>query len=82
MLAEPREALGRTSNFIAIPGRPGHLDLTTQFEGNPEPVRTFAIYHLDGDELTYCIGEPGTPRPTDFTTQAGDGRTLVRLKRN
>ena len=81
MLAEPVEALGWTSTFLAYPGQPGHLDLTTVFEGKPEPVRTFAIYELDGDDLIYCIAEPGRPRPTDFTTTEGDGRTLVKLRR-
>ena len=36
MLAEPVEALGWTSTFLAYPGQPGHLDLTTVFEGKPE----------------------------------------------
>ena len=81
MLAEPREALGRTSTFLAFPGRPGRLDLATLYDGEDEPVRTFAIYQLDGDDLTYCIAEPGRPRPTDFTTAPGDGRTLVTLRR-
>jgi hypothetical protein len=81
MLVEPREALGRTSSFVATPGHPGELNLTTLFVGKSEPVQTFAIYQLNGDHLTYCIGEPGRPRPTDFTTAPGDGRTLVTLRR-
>src|SRR6516225_4259081 len=86
VLADYGKALGRTSTFVVITGQPGMLDLTTLFDGNPDPVRTFAIYQLDGDtihgdRLKYCIGEPGRPRPTDFTTTIGDGRTLVTLRR-
>jgi hypothetical protein len=82
VLADYGKALGRTSTFVVIPGQPGQLDLTTLFEGKPEPVQTFAIYQILNDNwLTYCIAEPSRPRPTDFTTAPGDGRTLVTLRR-
>lgn len=34
------------------------------------------IYRLAGDTAWFCFGAPGAPRPGDFTTVAGDQRTL------
>jgi uncharacterized protein (TIGR03067 family) len=41
------------------------------------------IYQISGDTARFCFGAPGGPRPGDFTTTAGDHRTLsswVRVK--
>lgn len=41
------------------------------------------IYRLAGDTAWFCFGAPGDLRPADFTTTAGDHRTLsswVRVK--
>ncbi len=35
------------------------------------------IYEVEGDELTISIAAPGKPRPKDFSTAKGDGRTLT-----
>ncbi len=87
MLTEPREALSRSSTFELSASGPGWIDLTTVSEwldiatGSPDILRTEAIYSLQGDDLTYCIAPPGRPRPAAFATKAGDGHTLVVLKR-
>jgi uncharacterized protein (TIGR03067 family) len=39
------------------------------------------IYELDGDTFRSCFSAPGDARPTDFTTQPGDHRTLTVWKR-
>jgi uncharacterized protein (TIGR03067 family) len=39
------------------------------------------LFHWDGDEAVFCIAAPGAPRPSDFTCDAGSGRTLSRWKR-
>jgi uncharacterized protein (TIGR03067 family) len=39
------------------------------------------IYEIDGDQVKFCFGSPGKDRPTEFSTQAGDGRTLSVWKR-
>ncbi len=39
------------------------------------------IYDVDGDLLKICFAAPGNPRPTDFSTQAGDARTSAVWKR-
>src|SRR5262245_5158292 len=38
------------------------------------------IIKLEGDILTFCVA-PGGPRPTDFKSEKGDGRLLVKFKR-
>jgi uncharacterized protein (TIGR03067 family) len=39
------------------------------------------IYELDGDTFKACFAKPESERPTDFTTEPGDGRTLSVWKR-
>lgn len=39
------------------------------------------VYEVDGDTFKSCFGAPGSKRPTDFTSQPGDGRTLSVWKR-
>lgn len=34
-----------------------------------------------GDDLRVCMAKPGDPRPTDFSCDAGSGRTLSRWTR-
>jgi uncharacterized protein (TIGR03067 family) len=34
------------------------------------------IYAFAGDTVRFCFGAPNAPRPTDFTSIAGDNRTL------
>ena len=35
------------------------------------------VYEIEGDRLAICMAPKGRPRPTAFTSQAGDGRTLT-----
>ncbi len=55
--------------------------MTTLVEGSPAPLHTAGIYSLSGDKLRYCVAAPGRPRPSSFTTERGDGRTVVVLHR-
>src|SRR5262249_10552038 len=41
----------------------------------------YGIYKLEGDTVTLCFAAPGSPRPLEFKTRAGDGRTLTVWKR-
>jgi hypothetical protein len=36
---------------------------------------------VDGDTFKSCFAKAGAERPADFTTKAGDGRTLSVWKR-
>jgi uncharacterized protein (TIGR03067 family) len=37
----------------------------------------YGIWTLDGKQLTTCFGSPGKPRPNEFSSTPGDGRTLA-----
>lgn len=81
MLLEPREAPPRSSTYTLAAGEPGRINLTTVYEGDPTPLHTEGIYTVRGDVLRYSVAAPGRPRPTDFTSAPGGGRTVVVLKR-
>ena len=38
------------------------------------------IYELEGKKLKVIFSAPGQPRPADFSTKAGDGKTLTTWK--
>jgi uncharacterized protein (TIGR03067 family) len=60
--------------------KPKTIDYT--MTGGPTEGKTqLGIYELDGDTVKFCFSSPGKDRPTDFTTQAGSGRTLSVWKR-
>jgi uncharacterized protein (TIGR03067 family) len=39
--------------------------------------RQYGIWALENRQLTTCFGAPGLPRPSEFASAAGDGRTLA-----
>jgi uncharacterized protein (TIGR03067 family) len=44
--------------------------------GSIGPWIAKGIYELEGDTLTICYGGPNVPRPTEFSTDPGDGRSM------
>ena len=40
------------------------------------------IYEFEGDVLKICVAAPGKPRPTQFQSDRGDGRTFTVWRRN
>lgn len=42
---------------------------------------SLGLFRWDGEEAVYCIAAPGDPRPSDFSSEAGSGRTFSRWKR-
>jgi uncharacterized protein (TIGR03067 family) len=73
---------GAFSGIFALDqaARPKTLDLTFT-EGPHTGESSYAIYELDGDALTLCIGFAGSPRPTKFATAPGSGHALETLSR-
>lgn len=49
--------------------------------GTSKGKTQLGIYEIDGPLLRLCFGTPGGPRPADFETRPGDGRTLAVWKR-
>ena len=43
--------------------------------------KTLGIYEIDGETFKACFGKPGGERPADFTSKAGEGRTMSVWKR-
>lgn len=40
------------------------------------------IYEFDGDTLKFCVAPPGKPRPAEFASTRGDGRSFTTWKRS
>ncbi len=51
-------------------------------DGEGKGKKRLGIYELDGDTVKFSFGPPGTERPTNFSTNLGDGRTLSMWKRD
>jgi uncharacterized protein (TIGR03067 family) len=77
----PSVAPRRTSTFKVLDGAHMRLDMSTVNHHDKSELYTRAIYEFSGEHLIYCVGAPGQPRPTSFSTSAGDGNTRVVLKR-
>ena len=66
---------------------PAWIDIVLKNTINPAaPSKVFdqaelGIYSIISDDLKICSTSPGGERPTDFTTQPGDSRTVIILKR-
>ncbi len=51
-------------------------------EGPAAGAHQLGIYQLADSTLTFCIAGPGEPRPTEFASREGDGRTCSVWKRS
>ena len=61
-------------------GKPKTIDYDV-IDGPTKGKKQLGIYELEGDTVKFCFGSPGAERPPDFTSKAGDGRTLSVWKR-
>jgi uncharacterized protein (TIGR03067 family) len=59
--------------------RPKTIDLVHTAGGNKGKTQ-LGIYEVEGDTMKICFTNPGLPRPVDFESKAGDGRTSAVWK--
>ena len=50
-------------------------------EGPLKGTVQFGLFQWLGDEACFCMANPAHPRPADFTSPTGSGRTLSQWKR-
>ena len=69
------------ATFTLDPGKsPKTIDYSVT--GGTHAGKTqLGIYQLDGDTVKFCFTPPDAARPTSFSTQPNDGRTLSTWKR-
>ena len=60
--------------------KPKTLDSTVA-TGDQKGQVTLAIYELEGDVLRVCFADPGQPRPTDYSSNAGSLQGMYTAKR-
>jgi uncharacterized protein (TIGR03067 family) len=66
----------RSADYTADPTQaPKTIDLHSK--GKTE----LGIYEIAGDTMRVCFAAPGMPRPTDYETRPGDGRTFAAWRR-
>ena len=64
-------------NEGATPIQVDYLNLAGKGKGSI----SLGLFRWDGEEAVYCMAAPGAPRPSDFSCDAGSGRTFSRWKR-
>lgn len=64
-------------NENSTPQQVDYLNLAGRSKGSV----SLGLCRWEGDEVIFCMGAPGAPRPEDFTCAAGSGRILSRWKR-
>jgi uncharacterized protein (TIGR03067 family) len=50
-------------------------------EGSNKRKSQVGIFELNRDVLRVCMSAPGKPRPADFSSKAGDGRSYTTWRR-
>ena len=59
---------------------PIHVEYQDRSAGGSGAVQ-LGILRWDGEDVVLCMGAPGQPRPDDFTSEPGSGRTLSQWRR-
>jgi uncharacterized protein (TIGR03067 family) len=79
----------RPKTFATKPGTGIALNTSTSphaieyesLEGASKGKRQSGIFKLTGETLKMCVSAPGKPRPADFSSKAGDGRSYTTWRR-
>ena len=75
IVAGPQEMLH--ARFTLDPTQSPRAIDYVNLAGSNKGKKQAGIYAREGDELTISMAAPGKPRPKDFSTAKGDGRTLT-----
>ena len=65
---------------VAASGEPQAIDYL-HLDGPAASQIQWGILSLAGDEVQFCLAEPGDPRPSEFTSTSGSGFTLSTWQR-
>jgi uncharacterized protein (TIGR03067 family) len=79
VLAGPQTML-RATFTIDERKRPHAIDYVN-LEGPHTRKAQAGIFDQQGDALQICMAPPGKPRPTDFASKPGDGRSFTTWRR-
>ena len=75
------EQLILKAKFTLDPSKdPKHIDYEV-IDGPTKGKKHQGIYAFDGETVKFCFGAPDAERPADFTSNAGQRRTLSVWKR-
>jgi len=75
------EQLILKAKFTLDPSKdPKHIDYEV-IDGPTKGKKHHGIYAFDGETVKFCFGAPDAERPADFTSNAGQRRTLSVWKR-
>jgi uncharacterized protein (TIGR03067 family) len=73
VMAGPQVMLKATFSLGTNPRDIDYINL----EGVNKGKAQSGIYNLDGETLQICMSPPDKPRPSDFSSKAGDGRSYT-----
>jgi uncharacterized protein (TIGR03067 family) len=79
ILAGPQSMLDAEFTLDAT-RTPHHIDYVNRSGKNKGKTQA-GIYELAGDTLRICTGPPGGPRPREFRSEKGDGRSYTVWRR-
>ena len=65
------------ASFTLDNSRKPHLIDYVNLEGSNKGKSQAGIFELIGDSLKICMSAPGKPRPVDFSSKTGDGRSYT-----
>jgi uncharacterized protein (TIGR03067 family) len=69
------------ATFTVNPSTKPKSIVYTVTEGPDKGKKQLGIYEFKGDTVRFCFSIPGKDRPSQFSTTAGDGKTLSTWKR-
>ena len=79
VVAGPRTIL--RARFTLDDSTKPHAVDYVNLEGSNKRKSQAGIFELSGDVLRVCMAPPRQPRPSDFSSQAGDGRSYTTWRR-